>query len=218
MAEAKVPAGAQSTSNVSVPAFEQNVILNTLQAQKVMHRVFGRASGSLYRIDVILRIISGDADAERVEVVINTMLAEVEVALKEAAAEMGVKLEENGVDLLPTYDQPTEQVVRITSPHVARFLSLVRKLDALISQIDALWLSALMTNKDRNDAVYRWQQRVIGLGSRIIGLERRARLAAQRQGKGDEVESAAPAPAPEQDAEGDELQDDNVPELAVANG
>jgi hypothetical protein len=192
------------TSNgVSVPAFEQKIKLNTLQAQKVMKRVFSRAAGSLYRIDVILRIIGSDQDAERVELVINTMLKEVEEALRDTEAEMAGMLEENGIDMLPVYDAPTEETVRITSPHVARFVSLVRKLDALVAQIDALWLSGLMTNKDRNDAVYRWQQRIIGLGSRVIGLERRARQAAKRQGKGEEVDAQAPD---DTQAGGDELE------------
>ena len=204
---------APTSNGVSVPAFEQMLKLNTLQAQKVMRRVFSRAAGSLYRTDVILRIIGGDEDAERVELVINQMLSEVETALQEAQKEMAQRLEENGVDVLPVYDAPTEEQVRITSPHVARFVSLVRKLDLLITQIDALWLSGLMTNKERNDAVYRWQQRVIGLGSRIIGLERRARQAAQRKGKGDQVE--AEAPLDEKEAANDDL-DDDVTELGAA--
>lgn len=195
---------APTSNGVSVPAFEQTLKLNTLQAQKVMRRVFSRAAGSLYRIDVILRIIGGDDDAERVELVITQMLSELETALQEADAEMAKALEENGVDSLPVYDSPTVEKVRITSPHVARFVSLIRKLDALIAQIDALWLSALMSNKERNDAVYRWQQKVIGLGSRIIGLERRARQAAQRKGKGEEVDAEAPLDEKDAAMEADE--------------
>lgn len=195
-----------TSSGVSVPAFEQLVKLNTLQAQKVMSRVFSRAAGSLYRIDVILRIIGSDLDAERVEVVINTMLNEVEEALQDAHKEMTSLLEENGIAGLPVYDAPTSETVRITSPHVARFLALVRKLDNLIAHIDALWLSGLMSNKERNDAVYRWQQRIIGLGSRIIGLERRARQAAQRQGKGEEVDAEAPLSKEDAADVGDELE------------
>ncbi len=183
---------AQASKDISIPAFEQKLKLNTLQAQKVMRRVFSRAAGSLYRTDVILRIIGGDKEAEQVELVINTMIKEVEDGLQATHKEMAELLEENGVDQLPVYDSPTEESIRITSPHVARFVSLVRKLDALIVQIDAMWLSGLMTNKDRNDAVYRWQQKVIGLGSRIIGLERRARLAARKKGKGEEVDAQAP--------------------------
>lgn len=213
MAE-KAKRSAPTTNEISIPAFEQKLKLNTLQAQKVMRRVFSRAAGSLYRTDVILRIIGGDKEAEQVEMVINTMIKEVEGALQESNKEMAEMLEENGVDQLPVYDSPTEEAIRITSPHVAQFVSLVRKLDALIVQIDAMWLSGLMTNKDRNDAVYRWQQKVIGLGSRIIGLERRARLAARKKGKEEEVD--AQAPEVKEDKE-DDKEDDSSEESSDQN-
>lgn len=193
---------APTSRGVSVPAFEQSLKLNTLQAQKVMHRVFSRAAGSLYRIDVILRIIGSEENAEQVEDVISDMLKEVDQELSTADAETFALLEENGIDGQPVYNSPVEQTVRITSPQVARFVSLVRKLDKLIMNIDTLWLAGQMVNKEHNDSAYRWQQKVMGLGSRIIGLERRARLAAQRQGKGDQVEAEAPRdPEAEKEAE-----------------
>lgn len=183
---------ARQEKSISIPAFEQTMKLNTLQAQKVMSRVFARASDSLYRIDVILRIIGKEEDAQAVESVIKTMFDEIDTGLSDSAAQNTALLEENGIDELPSYDAPTSERIRITSPQVSRFAALVRRLDKLVMEIDALWLSGLIENKDRNEAVYRWQQRIIGLGSRIIGIERRARLAAKRQGKGDEVDAAAP--------------------------
>lgn len=203
-----------TSAGVSVPAFEQNLVLNTLQAQKVMRRVFSRAAGSLYRIDVILRIISGDEDAARVEHIINDMITKVEKALLDSGVELEAALEVNGIDGLPIYDAPTKERVRITSPHVARFLSLVRKLDELVAKIDALWLSGLMANKERNDSVYRWQQRVIGLGSQIIGLERRAREAAKNQGKSGEVDAQVPVSSEEiEDLKDDVISEQESPEL-----
>lgn len=182
------------TSNgVSVPAFEQKNTLHTLQAQKAMDRVFSRAAASLYRIDVILRIIGSEEDAAKVEFVISAMCKEVAAVLDEARQENIDMLEENGIDGMPVYDDPLEVTIRITSPHVGRFFTLVKKLDETVRQIDALWLSELMENKDRNEKVYRLQQKVIGLGSRIIGLERRAREAAKNQGKEAEVEKQAPS-------------------------
>lgn len=192
-----------TSSNVSVPAFEQNLTLNTLQAQKVMTRSFSRTAGSLYRIDVILRIIGGEESAERMEMVISTAIREVETELQNAQKQMSDLLEDNGVDQLPVYDTPTTESVRITSPHVSRFVGLVRKLDRLVSSIDALWLSGLMSNKEHSDALYTWQQKVIGLGSRIIGMERRAREAARNQGKSEEVAQNLP-----------ELNDETVDEGA----
>lgn len=183
---------ARQANSISVPAFEQKMNLNTLQAQKVMSRVFARASDSLYRIDVILRIIGKEEHAQQVEEVIKAMFDEVETGLKNSAAQNAALLEENGIEDMPSYDAPYSERIRVTSPQVARFAAMVRRLDKLVMEIDALWLTGIIDNGHRNEAAYRWQQRIIGLGSRIIGIERRARLAAKRQGKGDEVDAAAP--------------------------
>lgn len=195
-----------TSTNISVPAFSQAVTLSSLQAQKVMRRSFTRAAGSLYRIDVILRIVGSEESAAEVEEIIKSQLSEVESSLADAKERHRVVLEENGIDELPIYDGATEQQVHITSPHVARFLGLIRQLDTLVAQIDAMWLSGLLTNKERNDNVYTWQQRIIGLGSRIIGIERRARLAAKRQGKAEEVDAEAPVTEAELAAEGDDAE------------
>lgn len=177
---------------ISIPAYEQNITINSLQAQKVMRRVFSRASSSLYRIDVILRIISTADDADAVESIIEKEMHEVEEAMTQAKTRFETLLENNGITSLPVYDVVYKEDVRIISPHVGRFLGLVRRLDELVSMIDALWLNGLVVNKDRNSEVYRWQQRIITLGSRIINLERRARQSARTQGKESEVDAVVP--------------------------
>lgn len=179
-------------NGISIPAFEQTITLNTLQAQRVMERVFERAAGSLYRIDVILRIIGSEENAHSVENLIQEEIMGVSTILKDAAKQTAAVMEANGVEGTPLYNCPSTKPVRIVSPHVAQFLSLVRMLDKLVMEIDALWLSGIVDNKNRNEEVYRWQQKVMGLGSRIIGIERRARKAAKSQGKGDEVDAQAP--------------------------
>ena len=179
-------------NGISIPAFEQRLTLNTLQAQRVMERVFERAAASLYRIDVILRIIGSEEQAQQVEEMIHGFIDEVSNTLIDAAKQTATVLEANGISDLPSYSAPTETSVRIVSPHVSQFLGLVRKLDKLVMEIDALWISQIVANKERNEAVYRWQQKVIGLGSRIIGIERNARKAAKNQGKGDEIDAQAP--------------------------
>lgn len=179
-------------AKISIPAFEKKVTLQTLQGQKVMRRSYERTANSLYRIDVILRIIGDEDNAARVEAVIDSMIKEIEEAMHKDMSARGAEIENHGIDELPGYNAPVHHTVQITSPHVSRYLHLVLQVDSLVQHIDALWLSGALTNKERNDAVYAWQQKVIGLGSRIIGLERRARQAARRQGKEDEVEEAAP--------------------------
>jgi hypothetical protein len=55
-------------THYSNPVFKQTLSLNTLQAQRVMTRTFGRVSRSLFSIDVILRIIGEQEEMDQVEV------------------------------------------------------------------------------------------------------------------------------------------------------
>ncbi|KEY58602.1 hypothetical protein SRDD_28500 [Serratia sp. DD3] len=59
--------------------------------------------------------------------------------------------------------------------------------------MDTLWLSGVLSNKQRVDGNYAWQQRIIKLARRIIDIEIRARKSAQAKGKEAEVEQAVPA-------------------------
>ncbi len=59
--------------------------------------------------------------------------------------------------------------------------------------MDTLWLSSGLSNKQRVDGNYAWQQRIIKLARRIIDIEIRARKSAQAKGKEAKVEKAVPA-------------------------
>lgn len=181
-----------ANQGISIPVYAQEVTIKSLQAQKVMRRVFTRASNSLYRIDVILRIIDSDKSASEVEKIIDDAISEVELDIENARERFEILLDNNGIAELPSYEVVYTEEIKIISPHVGRFLALVRKLDEIVSMIDALWLSGLMKNKDRNSELYSWQQRIVSLGARIIGIENRSREAARRQGKGEEVDTKAP--------------------------
>ncbi|EOW3238702.1 hypothetical protein ACOV3A_004568 [Citrobacter freundii] len=78
---------------------------------------------------------------------------------------------------------------------VAQFAHLIRKLDTLMGIVDTLWLNTVLTSKQRTDATYQWQQRLIKLAGRIIGIEKRARISAHSKGKEGEVAEAAPESA-----------------------
>ncbi|UZE94415.1 hypothetical protein [Alkalimarinus alittae] len=61
------------------------------------------------------------------------------------------------------------------------FLGLVNQPDQIIATIDALWLNAVLTSRQRSDGTYQWQQRLIRLAGKVTGTEKRARLAAYRK-------------------------------------
>ncbi|WP_459170623.1 hypothetical protein [Enterobacter hormaechei] len=109
-------------------------------------------------------------------------------------------MESNGIDEVPDYTDPITFNAKISSPQVGQFVGLVRKLDALMISMDTLWLSSVLSNKQRVDGNYAWQQRIIKLARRIIKLARRiidieirARKSAKAKGKEAEVEQAVPS-------------------------
>ncbi len=209
MAEAAVAAANQPRPNVSRPdysrpVFKQSLTMNSLQAQRVMDRSFDRVSNSLFSIDVILRIIGEPGEIDQVEAVILELIAKVSEDLDKSNGQLKKLMDDNGIDGMPGYSKPSTYDIEISSPQVAQFVHLIRKLDGLMGIVDTLWLNAILSNKQRTEANYQWQQRLFKLAGRIIGLEKRARIAAHAKGKENEVAQAAPAAAQhELDAEAD---------------
>ena len=201
MAEAEIAVAASqprpniSRPDYSRPVFKNSVTMNSLQAQRVMDRSFDRVSNSLFSIDVILRIIGEQDEIDQVESVILELIAKVSEDLDKGTAQLKKVMADNGIDGMPGYSHPTTYDIEISSPQVAQFVHLIRKLDTLMGLVDTLWLNAILSNKQRTEANYQWQQRLFKLAGRIIGLEKRARVAAHAKGKESEVAQAAPVAA-----------------------
>lgn len=194
-AQAAVDPSSDRNNHYSRPVFTQVLKLNSLQAQRVMERSFGRVSNSLFSIDVILRIIGEQDEIDQVETVILEHLSRLSEDLDKATAQFNKLIEDNGIDMMPGYTHPHEYTIEINSPQVAQFAHQIRKLDNLMGIVDTLWLNTILTSKQRTDATYQWQQRLIKQAGRIIGIEKRARISAHNKGKEGEVAEAAPEPA-----------------------
>lgn len=184
---------AQAKPNYSKPIFEQSFTINSLQAQRVVDRVFRRTVSALYGIDVILRIIGDENEIDEVEQIISQLIEDCAKAVDNEQARLDKLMESNGIDEVPDYTDPITFNAKISSPQVGQFVGLVRKLDALMISMDTLWLSSVLSNKQRVDGNYAWQQRIIKLARRIIDIEIRARKSAKAKGKEAEVEQAVPS-------------------------
>ncbi|MEK9497175.1 hypothetical protein V2H77_12055 [Photorhabdus sp. P32] len=179
-------------SHYSRPVFKQVLKVNSLQAQRVMERSFERVSNSLFSIEVILRIIGEQNEIDQVESIILEHISKVSEDLDKATIQLQKLMEDNGIDMMPGYTNPSEYAIEINSPQVAQFAHQIRKLDNLMGIVDTLWLNTVLTSKQRTDATYQWQQRLIKLAGRIIGIEKRARISAHTRGKESEVAEAVP--------------------------
>jgi len=178
----------------SRPVFDQTITIRSEQAQRVMAREFSRVVSALYAIDVILRIIGDDQEIDEVETVVNTLISDCGKDVQNEKARLEKLREDNGITTLPRYTNPATTKVRIVSPQVAQFVALVQRMDDLMVTLDALWLCGILTNKQRSDGGYQWQQRLLRLGRRIVDIERRARTSAGKRGKEAEIPEATGKP------------------------
>lgn len=202
----------------SRPVFAQKTTIYTLQAQRVVDRSLVRASYSLFSLDVILQVIGDRDQIDEVSDVVHGHISKASQDMQEKLTQMKALLEQHQITEQPTYTNPRELEVEITSPQVAQFLRLITQLDSLMAMIDTLWFHGVLSSKQRTQAGLEWQQHLNRLASRIIGVEKRARIAANKQGKRDEVEAKAPVRKDEEaiddstdDAGGEKVTEEEAP-------
>lgn len=176
----------------SQPYFEQVLLLSTKQAHRVMERSFKALSGSLFRCEVILRIIGQEEKIDELETYIKTTLEAAEKDIADELERAEAVCEQNGVNTPATYTMVRNFTIQIKSPLIARYARVVVQLDRLIQMLDMLWLNDLITSKERTNTTFAWQQRIVKAAWAIVRVERKARAEAHAKGHGETVEQEAP--------------------------
>ncbi len=174
----------------SAPEFQQQLSLGSFQAQKVMKRSFSKLNEALFSIGVKLQVICDRDEVDAVEEVLNENFKKIIADIQEELTRLNKLLSDNGITATVDYTNALSYKIAVKSPQTAMFLALVKQLDQIIAAIDALWLNAVITSRQRSDGTYQWQQRLIRLAGKVIGIEKRARLAAYRKA-GNSEEAAA---------------------------
>jgi len=179
-------------SPYSRPVFTQNLNVNHQQAQNIFERSFWHVARALYSIDVVLRIIGKQEKIDEVEAIIQKDMQDMFVEIEKHTAILSQLMDDNGVDGSPEYTHPKEYTVQITCPQVARFVQLLKRMDAMLIKLDTAWLNGLIGSKERMELTREQRNKLNSLATRLIQIETRARNAAQAQGKGEELENAVP--------------------------
>ena len=197
------PAARQSFSR---PVFDQIITIQSNHAQRLLDRGFLLVVRALYGIDVVLRILGDDEEMDQVEGVVGSLIGALAAELRAEHARLAQLREANGISATPRYTHPRRITVHISSPQLAQYTALIEELDRLMTVMDALWLTGVLTNRQRADGAYQWRIRVLRTGREIIEIERRARVSAEKRGKGEELSEVeepviAQDVSPEEDAE-----------------
>ena len=197
------PAARQSFSR---PVFDQTVTIQSNHAQRLLDRGFLLVVRALYGIDVVLRILGDDAEMDQVEGIVGALIGELAAELRAEHARLAQLREANGISATPRYTHPRKITVHISSPQLAQYTALIEELDRLMTVMDALWLTGVLTNKQRADGAYQWRIGVLRTGREIIEIEQRARASAEKRGKNEplaEVEASVVAQEVFSDGSGD---------------
>ena len=174
-------------ADYSTPVLHKTLVLKSHQAQQVESRILATTMSSMYITEVVLRIIGDSKEAEAVSEIINNHLKGEEEALRATLAQLEQVRTSNMIDVVPEYSKPISKPLEVSSPQAMRFLMLLEGYDKLIGVVDSLWFAGLMDGKQKATATWEWQRRLVRLGNSVIALERRARAAAVRKNKGEEV-------------------------------
>ena len=178
---------AASRDAFSRPVFDQTIRIQSNHAQRLLDRGFLLVVRALYGIDVVLRIIGDDEEMDQVEEIVGKLIGDLAAELKAEHARLAQLRETNGISATPRYTNPKRITVHISSPQLAQYTALIEELDRLMTVMDALWLTGVLSNKQRADGAYQWRTRVLRTGREIIEIERRARASAEKRGKGEEL-------------------------------
>jgi hypothetical protein len=199
---------AASRDAFSRPVFDQTIRIQSNHAQRLLDRGFLLVVRALYGIDVVLRIIGDDEEMDQVEEIVGSLIAELAEELRAEHARLAQLREANGISTTPRYTNPKQITVHISSPQLAQYTALIEELDRLMTVMDTLWLTRVLTNRQCADGAYQWRTRVLRTGREIIEIERRARASAEKRGKGEELAGVEePVVAQEVSTEVSEMED-----------
>ncbi len=179
-------ADSESMQTSSFPVINRNWNFITKQSQEAYKRSYDVLSKAHVYIGVISRVtnkvtISDREDqASQAEDMLNGLYDTLAKELKLEDERLGVLLEESGIDDQANYSSPKVITVAIRSPQDTRFLSLLSLLDTMVSKLDTLWLTGVMTNQQKVNASVIWKRRVIKTANRIIQLSRNMRSSANK--------------------------------------
>jgi len=151
----------------SRPVFDQTIRIQSNHPQRLLDRGFLLVVRALYGIDVVLRIIGDDEEMDQVEEIVGNLIAELAEVLRAEHARRVQLRETNGISATPRYTNPKQITVHISSPQLAQYTALIEEIDRLMTVMDTLWLTGVLTNKQRADGAYQWRTRVLHTGREV---------------------------------------------------
>ena len=177
------PARRRPAERYSRPIYDEEIVIQSDHAQRLVRRGLLAVVRALYAIDVVLRILGEDESMDEVEALVDRLIAAFADDVTGEIARLNKLVADHGVSLRNLrYDNPRRMVVHISSPQLASYVDQIKQLDAMGQLVDRLWLGKVLTNQQRSRSGYAWRVKMQKIASEIVAIEKRARAAVARRG------------------------------------
>lgn len=158
------------------PVLEMTVRCQTEAVEKILEVNFDPVQKALYHIHVTLPIMSRASPK-----VINEVLDLVEHRFGKIEQQMDLELgrlkalaKTDGAVQPSEYTNPSEQVIQVFTPEMARWIGMLMRMDEILRWVDALWYSTRVKSKDRSALLMQWRNTMTGFSRELHNLHLRA--------------------------------------------
>jgi hypothetical protein len=174
----------------SRPFLTQKALLNSLHAQQIFDRGYEMCANALFSLSVVLRFIGTEEQAQEVDAMVDALINQALEGIQKESARLKEIAESNGIETTIGYTSAKTVDVQITSPRSIKFLAIIREFDGMMANMDALWLSCVITDTQYARGVYEWKRRILRLAGQVRQIATRAVLAARRKETSEAVAEA----------------------------
>lgn len=158
------------------PVIEMTVRCQTEAVEKILEVNFDPVQKALYHIHVTLPIMSRASPR-----VINEVLDLVEHRFGKIEHQMDLELgrlkalaKTDGAVQPSGYTNPSEHVLQVFTPEMARWVGMLMRMDEILRWVDALWYSTRVKSKDRSALLMQWRNTMTGFSRELHNLHLRA--------------------------------------------
>lgn len=187
-ASTQIPSIRQDNSR---PFLTQMALLNSLHAQQIFERGYEMCANALFSLSVVLRFIGTEEQAQEVDAMVDALIDQALDGIQKESARLKEIAESNGIETTIGYTSAKTVDVQITSPRSIKYLAIIREFDGMMANMDALWLSCVITDTQYARGVYEWKRRILRLAGQVRQIATRAVLAARRKETSEAVAEAS---------------------------
>lgn len=187
IASTQIPSIRQDNSR---PFLTQKALLNSLHAQQIFERGYEMCANALFSLSVVLRFIGTEEQAQEVDAMVDALIDQALDGIQKESARLKEIAESNGIETTIGYTSAKTVDVQITSPRSIKYLAIIREFDGMMANMDALWLSCVITDTQYARGVYEWKRRILRLAGQVRQIATRAVLAARRKETAEAVAEA----------------------------